>query len=589
MRNRPHPALLWLALVTAAALAPAALGQARVNLNVLVDEAYAGEPFEVEVEVANFQDCEAPVFPETDAFRVAPTDGGSEQTSLSIINGRARQTRTRTFRYEITPAAPGELSIPPVSVNVDGKVLRTRATRVNVQKRDAAEELLAAEISVDAERIWVGQEVRARLTVYVKPARLGTTMLEGRQMYSFLDVNNLRPFPAPQRVETVTRPDAHGVPQTYYAYPTEADIVAGRPGPLTFDDLLVRMDYPTRFVRDIFGDLRVAARRRLEVAPTVLNGDVQPLPTEGRPPEFTEAVGQFELRVSATPTSVRVGDPIELTMDVIGVGPLESLPPPPLASINKLTQSFRIPQETLAGEVSGNRKRFKQVIRPARADVLEIPPIEYVYFDPKAGRYATARSEPIPLSVAPAESVDVAPAPEPDEAARARSAQPIDGLRGYRTRESELLAVQRAVTLREAALVTLGPPAAFLAMWGFAALVRSRGGDAARARRQRALRSALERIRQAPGGDGAVVARAIQSAVAAYLGDRLDQPAARFAGRAAVEALTQRGAPPALRNRLAQLLEQCEAAGFGAMSAADANELARTGEALLRELEGQRL
>lgn len=580
---------MLLALLCAAALAPAALGQARVNLNVLVDEAYAGEPFEVEVEVANFQECEAPVFPETDAFKVTPTEGGAEQTSLSIINGRARQTRTRTFRYEITPAAPGELSIPPVSVNVDGKVMRTRATRITVQKRDPAEELLLAEISVEAERIWVGQEIRARLTIFVKPARVGTTLVPGRDMYSFLDVNNLRPFPAPQRVETVTRTDAHGLAQTYYAYPTEADVVAGRPGPLTFDDLVVRMDYPTRFVRDIFGDLRVAARRRLEIVPTVLKGEVLPLPTEGRPAEFTGAVGQFEIRVSASPTSVRVGDPIELTMDVTGVGPLESLPPPPLASINKLTQSFRIPQETLAGEVSGNRKRFRQTIRPARADVMEIPPIEYVYFDPKAGRYATARSEPIPLSVAPAESVDVAPAPEPDPAAAARSAQPTDGLRGYRTREGELLAVWRPVTLPAAALATLGPPAAFLAMWGFAALVRSRGGDAARARRQRALRGALERIGGAPAGDGAAVARAIQAAVAGYLADRLNEPAARLAGRAAVEALTQRGAAPALRNRLARLLEQCEAAGYGAMSAADAGELARSAEALLHELEGQRL
>jgi hypothetical protein len=577
-----------LALVGAAALAPAAPGQARVNLNVLVDEAYAGEPFEVEIEVANFQECEAPVFPESDAFKVTPTEGGSEQTSLSIINGRARQTRTRTFRFEITPAAPGELSIPPVSVNVDGKVLRTRATRVTVQKRDATEELLLAEISVDAERIWVGQEVRARLTIYVKPARVGTTLVPGRDMYSFLDVNNLRPFPAPQRVETVTRTDAHGAAQTYYAYPTEADIVAGRPGPLTFDDLAVRMDYPTRFVRDIFGDLRVAARRRLEVVPTVLKGEVLALPTEGRPAEFTGAVGQFEIRVSASPTSVRVGDPIELTMDVTGVGPLESLPPPPLASINRLTQSFRIPQETLAGEVSGNRKRFKQVIRPARADVMEIPPIEYVYFDPKLGRYATARSEPIPLSVAPAESVDIAPAPEPDASA-ARNAQPTDGLRGYRTRENELLAVRRDVTMRVAVLATFAPPAAFAALWGFAALVRSRGGDVARARRQRALRSALARIRQAPAGDGAAVARAIQAAVAGYLADRLNEPAARLAGRAAVEALTQRSAAPALRNRLAQLLEQCEAASFGAMSAADAGELARSAEGLLHELEGQRL
>ena len=39
---------------------------------------------------------------------------------------------------------------------------------------------------------------------------------------------------------------------------------------------------------------------------------------DGRPQSFSGAVGQYRLNVIALPTQVRVGDPIELTIDIYG-------------------------------------------------------------------------------------------------------------------------------------------------------------------------------------------------------------------------------------------------------------------------------
>ena len=69
------------------------------------------------------------------------------------------------------------------------------------------------------------------------------------------------------------------------------------------------------------------------------------------------------------------------------------------AAIPQLAEDFRVPPETLAGTARGNQKRFTQTIRAKRADVKEIPAIEFAYFDPQAGQYAVARSEPIPVLV----------------------------------------------------------------------------------------------------------------------------------------------------------------------------------------------
>ena len=47
---------------------------------------------------------------------------------------------------------------------------------------------------------------------------------------------------------------------------------------------------------------------------------IHPLPAEGRPENFTGAIGQFQVKGDAQPATVAMGEPVLLTFSVAGVG-----------------------------------------------------------------------------------------------------------------------------------------------------------------------------------------------------------------------------------------------------------------------------
>ncbi len=158
-----------------------------------------------------------------------------------------------------------------------------------------------------------------------------------------------------------------------------------------------------------------------------------PVPQDHRPANFSGAVGLFDIEAHANPTEVRVGDPINLTIDIFGSGPLDTLPPPLLASDPALTRDFRVPTEPLAGETRSGTRHFEVVIRATNDRITEIPAIEYPYFDPDAERFVIARSDPITLEVEPAAELAL---PEPTQLtapgiADGTELQKLDGLHGH--------------------------------------------------------------------------------------------------------------------------------------------------------------
>jgi hypothetical protein len=554
--------LLALLLLVAGLGPRTAQAQATVALRVDSQQAYTNEPLTVQVEIVGFTRCEEPQFPQLPGCTVQSL--GVTRQGMSLI-GRT-QSQSRTYSFQLIPTAPGRLVIPEVEVQVDGERLRTRPVVVTVNPSNA-EELLTVEVTTDAERAYVGQRIKVQLTVWLKPAEAGGRVLSGRDMFQFIERDGFGPFPLPQRVVERARRTADGETTTYYTYETTADIVPGQPGPLTLDDVGIVVNYPKRFGRDFWGDLTVTGYRRLFGRPQAPELQVLPLPDQGRPDDFTGAVGRFGITVAAKPTTVRVGDPIELTIELRGDGELDTLAAPRLTANEALTAAFRVPDETLAGETRDGRRRFTQTIRAARADIREIPAIEYPYFDPAHGEYRVARSAPIPVQVEEAERLDPAAlssiaaptAPENDADTAA-----LDGLRGNETDPANVLRTVARPRAEAVMAVTLTPPALFLVGWVFHGVSQRRANDPARRRRQGAARGALARLSDARHLPPRNQAAAAAAALSGYLADRLDLPPASFVGRSAAAFLRERGADAGLADRWQAVLQRCESASYGA-------------------------
>ena len=127
--------------------------------------------------------------------------------------------------------------------------------------------------------------------------------------------------------------------------------------------------------------------------------EVVPLPAAGQPADFSGGVGQFTLEATANPQEVEAGEPVTVTLTVKGTGNFATLSAPVLRN----PDGFKIydAQKKAAGESGEEQVVFEQVLIPLSANVDRIGPYELSYFDPETGKYKTARSEVIPLTVTP--------------------------------------------------------------------------------------------------------------------------------------------------------------------------------------------
>lgn len=575
-----------LIVLTAVLLAVTASGQQpAVDFVVESETAYVNEEILAELQITNF-DGEPPdeiVIPDC----VVKFAGGPSINSVhSNRFGKVEERVTKAYQYRIRPTRVGTITIPAIEVSSKDRAMRTRPKQIEVRQSDA-NNLLSAEIVCEADKLYVGQQARFTLNISVKAAVAYDQLLDANWMYNQIDPRRrgFGLFPPPTRYDTQGR-GADSV----YVFSTSADIVLEQPGAAEFPDVDVTMVYPTKFRLDIFRDITPAQTRRLSAKPKVKAPPVLPLPPDNRPANFNGAVGVFQIDVTATPTAARVGDPIDLQITIRGVGPIATLPGPNLAAMPALTDGFRVPNETLAGDVrdDGRTKRFTQTIRAKRSDVTEIPPIEFPYFNPKSGSYEVARSQSIRVTIAMTEQLDAADlSAAPPAPAESASQTPIDNLRENRTSEAELLARPLEITPTAVAVAVFTPPTVF-GLFAVARVVsQARGADPARRRRANARRSAGQRIEAAQAAPLPEQAAGIAAAVSGYFADRLNDHPARFAGRGAVDHLRARRVAPAVIEQGQELLAALEQAAYGG-GAADAR-LAALAQALLDALERERL
>jgi len=128
---------------------------------------------------------------------------------------------------------------------------------------------------------------------------------------------------------------------------------------------------------------------------------IKPLPSQGRPADFSGAVGQFEVSSGVSAKIGTTGDPLTLKVKIEGRGNFDRV------TTNGLTNSSDWKTYKPNGKFAANdsagiegEKTFEQSIVPTRAGAQEIPALNFSYFDPEAQRYVTKSTTPITIDVA---------------------------------------------------------------------------------------------------------------------------------------------------------------------------------------------
>ncbi len=151
------------------------------------------------------------------------------------------------------------------------------------------------------------------------------------------------------------------------------------------------------------GNMRAMTRVMMvdiPVEPT--SAHILPLPREGRPTDFSGAVGKMTFRAELSTNDATLGDLIRLVSTVSGDADPARIMPPLLPR--------RPGYKTYTPSLLDVRSRrgvtyFEQIVIPISESLVEIPSLRFVYFDPIVGIYTTAVSGPFEISVGPDESL----------------------------------------------------------------------------------------------------------------------------------------------------------------------------------------
>lgn len=152
------------------------------------------------------------------------------------------------------------------------------------------------------------------------------------------------------------------------------------------------------YSEDILGN-KIYEKENQKTESTPLNLIVKAFPPS-RPPAFTGSIGQFSFQVSnLSPSSVYLGDRVQLSLEVSGKENLDTVEIPSLACQPGFSGFFILSNTPIAGDIEGNKKKFQIDIFPAVADVISIPSIEFAFFNPQSNQYVILKSNPIPLTI----------------------------------------------------------------------------------------------------------------------------------------------------------------------------------------------
>ena len=339
-----------------------------------------------------------------------------------------------------------------------------------------------------------------------------------------------------------------------------------RQSPFANDPFFSRMFQGGDPFRGMFDDLAGAARQRevtLRDAGSALDVVEPPAP---RPTDFTGAVGSFDVSAALSDGTFRVGEPTHLKVTVRGQGSFARLAIAGLPATNDLN-TYGVTSEFTAGPTPlGGEKVFTQTLTPRRAGDLTVPSVALTYFDPRARRYVTRRTAPLPITVAPPDGNSITAGSANDNAAAAAApgeAPPPPAAALVDDRPASLIPAFETVSF----WMLVGAIAAATLAAAILGWTRRRGAMGRRRSERRIRREIARQRRQideaAARGDTATLFAAGRKALQLRLGAKWGVPAEAIAAADVATRLGEDGA------RIRDVFEQADQASYAGTRRAD--------------------
>lgn len=347
------------------------------------------------------------VAPSFKDFDVA--SGPNQSSSVQIINGQMSQSIS--LSYLLIPKREGKLVIGAASINSNGHKLESNPITVEAVKGNAPQQAAAgnsgaANVKSD------GSDIFIRTNLSKTKCFLGEQIVISQKVYSRHQIIGFQKFNPPtyegfwsQSLESTSGnqtavENVDGV--NYYTYELFRNIgTPNKIGKISLKpiegEVIVRKQTNTK-PRNIFEQFFGTAGYEDVAVKTIsrpVSLEVMDLPAEGRPENFSGAVGSFSYKVEASKQELKANDAFNLKVTIGGKGNAKLVDAPKL----QLPESFESYEPKVLD--GANSKTFDYLIIPRQEGEYTLDNLDFSYFDLDSKRYVTIPSPNITIKVLP--------------------------------------------------------------------------------------------------------------------------------------------------------------------------------------------
>lgn len=296
-----------------------------------------------------------------------------------VINGKFTSTKELNIVYELISDRSGTAYLRNIKVDVGGVVSTVRDISINVLSAPKKIPDVFMETEVSKTKVYLGEGIDVNYYLYFKNNVAAQDIKDFPKLNKFIKRFHHINSP-PETVQYKSEVMRRILVYSARVYPEKI-------GNLMIDPMKIAVQVVDIDYNGIsgfgFGTQKI---RNKDVLSNKVEIEVQPLPSEGVPTNFTGLVGEHEFIFSPGKEKYLVNEPIELKLEVKGVGALEKMEAPVFYSDPNL-ESFDTKAEVTEIGNSSVKKIFEYTYL-ARSN-LNIPEREFglSYFDPANGKY----------------------------------------------------------------------------------------------------------------------------------------------------------------------------------------------------------
>jgi hypothetical protein len=531
----------------------------RVTAQLNETNPFKGERVALTVEISGdgFRTIELPKLPSLTGLQYMSTSPNTSQ-SFSMINGVT--SRKYGYTYFLQALETGEYTIPSIKVTIDGKEYATAPIKVKILDRNSAASRETTEAMSD---IFLRIEVSER-NPYVNQQILANVVLYFKQT---TDVLSYQPNPSwkaegfwkedlddgkEARTESVVIDGVRYRKATllqYALFPSKSGRLTISPFEVTFN---IRVPASGNHPFAGWGGFG-SSQRSVDLSSDPLTINVRELPT-GSTGASLGAVGQFEIRRKVAKTNVFVGEAVEISTDISGIGNIALVNRPDYA----FPDGFEVYDPQVQTDINrqGTRvngsKLIKDVVIPRRAGTFTIPELTVSWYNDRTNSWQTTTLAAITINA------------EKDPNAAQVTTTSLTGSKEILTGSANWtsLRMRRIYEQNPMFWIALMSPIMIFGMgYVYHSYTNRMSTDIAFSRSKKATKVAAqwfsEAEKQASSGDIKAAYGSIHKAMAGYIGDRLNLPPAGLSDDQYRDALLEGKTEQAVADEIFTLLTTC--------------------------------